>query len=97
MASFVGGLGVYTVTSQCGSIGSAMYDPISLAHPGPVLNAGQPTGKYCWLMYAPPVIIHGDIMSVKQGMVHVNMVHRTSNISIPISTNIGLARLGAIV
>jgi len=86
----------HTVYAPCGAAGSAMYDPDSLTRPGPAEISGFYTGKHCWLMYAPPIIIHSDIMSVKQGMMHVNMVHRTSNISIPITTNAALSTLGAI-
>jgi hypothetical protein len=73
-----------------------MYDPDSLTRPGPGAIGGDPTKKHCWLMYAPPIIIHGDYMSVKQGFNHINMVHRTSNFSPPVSTNAGLATIGAL-
>lgn len=87
---------VYTVYAPCGAAGSAMYDPVSLVRPGPGAIGGIPSGKHCWLMYAPPIIIHGDYMSVKQGFAHINMVHRASNFSPPVSTNAGLATIGAL-
>lgn len=87
--------GVYTVTALCGVHGSAMYDPISLAG-GPIENAGDPTGTHCWLMYAPPIIIHGDYMSVKQGFEHINDVHRTASAAPPVTTNLELSKLGEI-
>jgi len=87
----------YTVYAPCGAAGSAMYDVDSKQYLlGPVEKVGQPTRPHCWLMYAPPIIIHGDYMSVKQGFQHINMVHRTSNFSMPLTTNAGLATLGSI-
>lgn len=86
----------YTVYAPCGAAGSAMYDPDSLTRPGPTEYGGFYTGKHCWLMYAPPIVIHGDRMSVEEGMRHVNMVHKTSNFTPPLPTNAALSTLGPI-
>lgn len=82
---------VYTVYAPCGAAGSAMYDPESREYKiGPLENIGDVTKPHCWLMYAPPIVIHGDYMSVQQGMMHVNMVHRTSNFTPPVPTQLAL-------
>lgn len=92
-----GGESVYTVSSSCGAAGSAMIDVPSLSRPGPDIEGGFPIGRHCWLMYAPPIVIHDQYMSVMQGFNHINMVHRTSGYTPPVPNKFALnSMLGAI-
>ena len=84
-----GANGVYTLTSQCGSEGAAMYDPLGSdsVYPWPKSPFKE---VVCWRMTAHPIIIGPSFMSQMQAFQTVNFDFNTNGDQPAVPNALGL-------
>ena len=87
--SYLTGDAVYTVGSECGSEGTAMFDAPSTESKFP-WPPELPTGPHCWRMTAHPIIIGASYMSYLQAMQTVNFDFATNGDQPSIPNSLGL-------